>query len=140
MYLQEMRVPLQEIWSERKVDFMARTTTAIKLNSKFAYGGTTGYLKTSEDYKNVYATWETPRDTYVYAKMTLQRRVDGKWKSIETKGAYAENSFEKHYNANVRFTNIAKKGKPMRVKLSLHDGWDPSSPAMQTAYGKSWTR
>ena len=119
---------------------MARTTTAIKLNSKFAYGGTYGYLKTSEDYKNVYATWETPRNTYVYAKMTLQRRVDGKWKSIETKGAYAENSFGKHYNANVRFTNIAKKNALMRVKLSLHSGWKRDSPAMQTAYSKTWKR
>jgi len=118
---------------------VATTSKAIKLNDNFTYPGT-GYLNTSEDYLNVYATWETPYNTYVYAKMTLQRYENGAWKNIETKGAYALYSHTQRYHANVQFTNIAKKNAKMRVKINLHDGWDPSSPSLQTAYGATWTR
>ena len=118
---------------------MATTSKAIKLNDNFPYGGT-GYLNTSEDYMNVYATWETPYNSYVYARMTLQRYEGGAWKNIETKGAYAYYTHQGRKHANVQFTNIAKKNAKMRVKINLHDGNNPSSPSMQTAYGATWTR
>lgn len=118
---------------------MAKTTTPVNMDDVLPWGGT-GYLITDEDYMNVYATWETPHNSYLYAKMTLQRYEDGAWKNVETKGAYACYDYDGRKHANVQFTNIAKKNAKMRVKISLHDGNNPSSPAIKVAYGNTWVR
>ncbi|WP_027407807.1 hypothetical protein [Anoxybacteroides tepidamans] len=117
----------------------ATTKTAIPMNSNFAYGGT-AYVYTSEDYLNVYATYEAAYNSYVYVKLTLQRYTDGAWHDISTKAGYAEYSFDTKKNLNVTFSNISNVlEKPHRIKVQIYDGY-VTSDLMQTAYSQSWTR
>ncbi|MGR6897471.1 hypothetical protein [Rummeliibacillus sp. BSL5] len=117
----------------------AKTSTTIKMNSKFAYGGK-AYLTTSENHSKVNATYEAAYDSYVYVKLSLQRYSKGKWKNLGTKSGYTTNGFENKKNLNVTFNNISNvTKKSTRIKVKIYNGYNKTQ-LMQTAYSKKWIR
>lgn len=116
---------------------MATTAKTVYVHDQ-NYGRTPVYIATNENYIDVYCTAEmgyTSGATSPGSKsgttvsMQLQRYTSGSWKTIDSFGAKSISSGSKVTN---RFTNIAKKGAKMRVKLFFGTG--------EGFFSGTWTR
>ncbi|MEK5483420.1 MULTISPECIES: hypothetical protein [unclassified Viridibacillus] len=116
----------------------ASTSTSIKMNSEFPWGGTAN-ITTSETHLNVNATFEAAYDSHVNVKLTLQRNNNGTWSDVATKSGLARNLFMDKSNLNVSFTNISNVlNKSHRIKVQIYNRTNGNH--MQTAYSKTWVR
>ncbi|MEV5114711.1 hypothetical protein [Peribacillus frigoritolerans] len=114
-------------------------STAVKMDSSFAYGGT-AYIHTSQDGSNIYSTYEAAYDSYVYVKLSVQVYESGTWRTVETKSGYARKAWGENQKFNATFYNYSTAGtRTFRIRASIYD-WYDTSYLMQTAYSATWTR
>ncbi|WP_040207109.1 hypothetical protein [Neobacillus jeddahensis] len=115
------------------------TSNSFKLNSNFAYAGETVYLTTSQDNYNIYATFQSSKDSNVNVKLAVQEvNSNEAWVTIETIQA---GNAQGGGSRSVQFTNYSTAGdRNLRVVAYLYDGWTGYTSLMQTCVGSMFIR
>lgn len=114
----------------------ASTSTSFTLNSNWFYGGT-GYLTTSEDNANIYATADLPYMNQAYVKFTVEKVNSYEaWVAVETKNGGLVTDTR---NSNVTFYNYGHNGTYLRVVARFYS-YSNYTGLTQTVYGKMWQR
>ncbi|MCY8986330.1 hypothetical protein [Bacillus atrophaeus] len=102
-------------------------------------GNATSYVCASDNNYSVNGTVQMGRvgtwETVAYTKLYLQRKVDGKWKTIDTAKGKASTSSK----LNRTFSNIAKKKASMRIKAVMYSNSNYTGK-LKTAYSNTWKR
>ncbi|WP_175074004.1 hypothetical protein [Terribacillus sp. AE2B 122] len=112
--------------------------TNFKLDSSFAYAGEQVSISTSQDYKNIYASFNSSRNSDVNVKFELMEFVNYSWRIKETKNGGRASSGS---SRSVTFYNYSTAGaRRFKVRVYLYDGGTGYTNLMQTAYSYEFTR